>query len=282
MFLHHVSAAWTAVSLSCALTASPQTPAGSGPVSSSRTAAAPHVAVDLIAAPSVDASGTVWLGVRFTLEDRWHIYWQNPGDSGSPPSAQWTAPQSVRVGPFEWPAPERIDVGGLVNYGYHGTVVLPVPATVGAGASAAGAVSASLRWVICHDICIPGRATVSLTLPLTGIDRAQAVSWRAAIDESRARVPRRAPVSWSARARSADGSFSIDVATGRREERGIFFPLDPSQIDDSAPQEVAPTPSGFTLIARKSAQLVKDPKLLRGVLALSGKRAFIIEAPVVR
>ncbi|MCK7479891.1 MAG: protein-disulfide reductase DsbD N-terminal domain-containing protein [Candidatus Moduliflexus flocculans] len=31
----------------------------------------------------------------------------------------WSLPPGVMAAGLEWPAPERIDIGGLVNYGYH-------------------------------------------------------------------------------------------------------------------------------------------------------------------
>ena len=59
----------------------------------------------------------------------------------------------------------------------------------------------------------------------------------------------------------------------------MFFPLEPSQVDDSAAQVVTPLPDGVRLALRKSNQLVTDPQLLRGVLSVSGGRAYVIEAP---
>ncbi len=76
----------------------------------------------LSASASLEAGADTWIGVRFLLEPGWHLYWRNPGDSGTPPMLLWTAPAGVTVGDVEWPAPERIPLGSLVNYGYHGDV----------------------------------------------------------------------------------------------------------------------------------------------------------------
>ena len=93
------------------------------------------------------------------------------------------------------------------------------------------------------------------------------------------RVPKPAPASWKAAARSADDSFVVEVTTGSREEKAVFFPLDASQVNDSAAQVVTPLRDGVRLVLRKSSQLVTDPQLLRGVLSVSGGRAYVIEAP---
>ena len=60
----------------------------------------------------------------------------------------------------------------------------------------------------------------------------------------------------------------------------MFFPLDVSQVNDSAPQVVRPLERGLEITLRKSDQLTKDPRQLRGVLALPGVPAYVIVAPV--
>ncbi|MDO8835330.1 MAG: protein-disulfide reductase DsbD family protein [Vicinamibacterales bacterium] len=250
--------------------------------SAGRTATAPFVKAELIADAEPGPDGRFWLGVRFHLEDGWHLYWQNPGDSGAPPVATWHAPQDWRVGAFEWPAPARIDAGGLINYGYHGTVVLPVPVTPAAAGAVGGRVAVSLRWLVCRDMCVAGKADLALSLPLGAPDQASAADWRAAVTRARSQVPLPAPPSWSASARATRDSLAIEIVTGQPETEATVFPLDVSQVDDSAPQAVTGTETGVRVVLRKSAQLLKDPDLFRGVVSLSGGRTFVVTAPLVR
>ena len=251
--------------------------------SGSRTGQGPHVRVELIADRAAPGPG-MRLGLKFDLDPEWHIYWQNPGDSGGPPEAVWTFPPGMTAAGIEWPAPERIDIGGLVNYGYHNSVALPVVVTVAAGARIPPAftVKASLRWMACANLCVPGTADLALTFPLSAQDAGQAAGWKAAIDAARARVPKPAPAAWKASARSTKDAFIVDVTTGAREEAAVFFPLELSQVNDSAAQAVTPQPTGIRVALQKSSQLVKDPGTLRGVLSLSGGRAYSIEAAVKR
>ena len=247
----------------------------------SRTGKGPHVRVELIA-DRASAGPGMRLGLKFDLDPEWHIYWQNPGDSGGPPEAAWTFPPGMTAAGIEWPAPERIDIGGLVNYGYHGTTVLPVVVAVAAGARIAPqfTVRTSVRWMACANVCVPGKADLALTFPLSAEERGQVAGWKAAIDSARSKVPKPAPAGWRASARSTADTFVVDIVTGSREDYAILFPFELSQVNDSAPQAVTPRPDGVRLVLSKSSQLTKEPATLRGVLSLAGGRAFTIEAPL--
>jgi len=247
----------------------------------SRTGQGPHVRVELIADRAAPGPG-MRLGLKFDLDPQWHIYWQNPGDSGGPPQVMWAFPPGMMAAGIEWPAPERIDIGGLVNYGYHGTVVLPVVVAVAADMRIPQefAVRASVRWMACSNLCVPGKADLELKFPLADSERGKVSGWKAAIDSARARVPKPPPASWKASARSTSDTFIVDVVTGSREEGAVFFPLELSQVNDSADQAVTPLADGVRLALRKSSQIAKDPGVLRGVLSLPGGRAYTIEAPV--
>ncbi len=242
-----------------------------------------HTTVQLIAERDAIVPGrSVWLGVRFVLEPGWHIYWLNPGDSGSPPTIAWRLPPGVAAGPIEWPAPERIPVSSLVNYGYDGDVVLATelraPARLKAGETMV--LGAGVKWLVCQEVCVPGQADLELPLPVEPSSRPGPSA--ALIARARARVPREAPAGWKARARAEGDFFVVSIETGRSEREGVFFPLEVSQINDSAPQRVTPLDRGLRFTLRKSNQLIAAPATLRGVVRLSDGRTFVVAAPVAQ
>lgn len=245
------------------------------PVPAAQTA---HARVTLIAARP-DAAG-VWAGLRFELQPGWHIYWRNPGDSGGPPTVEWRLPVGVSAGPLLWPAPERIPVGPLVNYGYHAEVTLPLFLEFARGAAARSSlVEAEVRWLICKDVCLNERA--SLGLALNGglvSDATSASSW---IDRARAQVPKKAPAAWRSEVTRRGNQFELVVTTDRRIAAATFFPLDESQIDDAAVQRVQVTGHIVRMTLKSSDQLTTTPAVLRGVVALDGA-AFEIAAAVTR
>ncbi len=135
----------------------------------------PYVQAELVAhAPQGVAAGQpLWLGLRIQHQPQWHTYWKNPGDSGLPTELHWQLPQGWQAGDVAWPLPHRIPIGTLVNYGYEGDVLLPVPVTVPPGwalADGASDVEVRLRatWLVCRQECIPEEGEFRLRLPLQG------------------------------------------------------------------------------------------------------------------
>ena len=170
-----------------------------------------HVSVELVSeTTAVVPGGSAWLGLHFVHEPHWHTYWINPGDSGLATKLSWSLPAGFRAGDIIWPAPQRFDVGGLFNFGYKGDIVLPlqldVPADAKPGSTAQLAVEA--RWLVCREKCIPGKAALTLGLPIA----AQAAAdphWQPAFAAARAALPQAAQ--WSGVARGIGDRIEITL-----------------------------------------------------------------------
>src|SRR5690349_10440439 len=62
------------------------------------------VKAELVAeAASIAPGGTVWVDLHLEVEPGWHVYWQNPGDSGLPTAIDWKLPSGFSAGPIRWP-----------------------------------------------------------------------------------------------------------------------------------------------------------------------------------
>ena len=130
-----------------------------------------HAKVELISEYDAVVPGQSFdLAVRFDLEELWHIYWENPGASGLSTTIDWVLPENIVAGEIQWPAPERIQLGGLVNYGYEEEAVfivtLQAPEDLKLGSELT--ITADLFWLICQEICLPGEVTLELVLPVAG------------------------------------------------------------------------------------------------------------------
>ncbi len=133
---------------------------------------APHARVSLLA----DVRGVLpgqpfTLGVQFELDRGWHVYWQNPGDSGQAPRIDWRLPAGFTAGAIEWPYPQQVSAPPVVTYGYEDAVLLPVAVTPPANVTGTASLRGTLRYLVCKDLCLPEQAELKLDLPV--LDRAE-------------------------------------------------------------------------------------------------------------
>ena len=248
----------------------------------------PHGSVQLVAEyPSLAAGHNLNLGLRFELEPDWHIYWRNPGDSGEPPRVQWQLPAGITAGEMQWPTPQRLGTSSIADFGYEHavTLIVPIHADPNLSVQQAAQLSAQLSVLVCRDVCIPGKAQLSLILPIkspTPTDKRTSQLFTAA----RQSLPQHAPASWKFRASVAGDSFVLTANVGHQIMHATFFPLAESQMDNAAPQPVLPTATGFHLTLRKSNQLFKPLERLKGVLVLDADQAntpargYVIDVPL--
>lgn len=180
--------------------------------SSSRTE---QLNAELVSESAALVPGAIaWLGLRLQHAPGWHTYWINPGDSGLPTRLKWTLPTGYSTDDIAWPTPKRFSVAELANFGYDGDMLLPValhvPADAKPGTVANIAVDA--RWLVCHEECLPGRATLTLDLPVAAQIRIDP-RWRIAFTAARDAQPRGEALKASARVVGA----SIEISLPRGE-----------------------------------------------------------------
>ena len=197
------------------------------------------VTVDLIAEQSAAVPGqTLTVALDFELETHWHLYWENPGASGLPVEIEWNLPEGFVAGEIEWPAPERIELGGLMSYAYEDAVTLMVPisvpdtAVVGESVTIAG----DAFWLACKEMCLPGDAKLSLELPVAAT--ATPSEFAGKFEAVRSALPvDGAP--WSLAATLDDGALrlTIEQGAGPSIPEDLYFYADVEGIvDPNAPQ----------------------------------------------
>ena len=97
---------------------------GPGPVK------AQHLTAELTSlSPQIAPGGTQTIGLVLTIEEHWHVYWINAGDSGEPPNIKWTLPKGFTAGPMQFPPPQRLPLGPLMDFGYEDQVAFPITLT---------------------------------------------------------------------------------------------------------------------------------------------------------
>jgi thiol:disulfide interchange protein DsbD len=216
-----------------------------------------------------------WVGLRETIRPHWHTYWKNPGDAGQPTDIRWKLPAGVTAGPIVWPAPTKIDVGGVVNYGFEGDILLLVkivpPADfIGSTLSLA----ADANWLVCSDVCIPEEGRFDLTLPVGTAAIPADPATRALFDRARRQVPTESP--WPARfglAASGDPVLVVD-AKGLKPDtiRDVyFFPAEWGPVANMAKQTAHVTADGIRIPLKKGDAKAAAPQQIAGTLTLDEK-----------
>jgi thiol:disulfide interchange protein DsbD len=266
----------------CVLIAGLALPATATPV---RTA---HVEAELVSEQNALTPGRpLTVALRLAMARGWHTYWQNPGDSGLPTTLAWTLPPGLSAGTIQWPAPQALPIGPLVNYGYEGEVLLltDVVATPDFLSGKTVNLSARADWLVCKEICIPEGADLSLALPVANKSEADP-RWAGPIARTRAALPR--PLEGWDVAASGRGA-QVDLALSARSAGADpgelrFFPLNEGKIEASAPQRLAREGSTLKLTLPVASQRVGDFTRVAGVLTASkgfgAQTAATIDVPL--
>ncbi|WP_077593256.1 protein-disulfide reductase DsbD [Polaromonas sp. A23] len=226
----------------------------------------------------VEPGKPVWLGLQLAHIPEWHTYWKNSGDSGLPTLLQWTLPAGVTAGEIAWPTPKKIPIGTLANYGYEGTVLLPVPLTVAPGFNAASLdVRLQASWLVCKKECIPQEGEFALKIPArssTGSSSSLFAATFAASPQPLAGTGSRVEVSANTIKVSLSG-----LPAGIQGKTLEFFPETGSVIEPAGAWQQAWQGAVWTAQVPLSAQRTESPRVMPVVVALD-KTAYRVEAPV--
>jgi len=228
----------------------------------------------------VAPGSTTVVAVRQKIAPGWHTYWRNPGDSGGATSLVWTLPDGVTADPILWPLPSRQRLMSLMNYGYSGEVMLPVPIHVPASARPGEVLTLTtdVLFLVCSDqMCVPEPLTLSLALPVREGAAPLAKPWGAEIERLVETAPR--PAGIEARVTAEAGKLVLTATGGPLAGAGIgqayFYPFDGGRIDHAAAQSGQRGPNGLTLTLTAGKDATQTA--LSGVLA-TDKGAWEIKA----
>jgi thiol:disulfide interchange protein DsbD len=251
------------------------------PTSVSEPVTAPHVTVQLVDKESgVFAPGAIDAGLYFKLDPGWHIYWKNAGDAGEPPKIDWTLPDGLKAEPMQFPAPKRLPLGPLMDYGYENEVLFPIRLTVGSSFKPGAIIhlAARVNWIVCQERCIPGKADFALDVPVVDSKSVGNGEVIALFKRFESAMPQPLPAADKAVFQTTPGGFRLALTTGQRQTEGVFFPDDPDALNNPAPQKLTPTPQGLVLDLKKGPYLSKGLTELKGLIELSGNRVYEIDA----
>lgn len=108
--------------------------------------------------------GELLAGVQIRLEPGWKTYWRTPGDSGVPPSFDWSGSKNLKHAEMLYPAPHRFADANGTAIGYDDEVVFPVKLTPEREGEPIE-LKLAFAYGLCMNLCIPNDVSLGLALP---------------------------------------------------------------------------------------------------------------------
>ena len=220
---------------------------------------------------SIQPGQPFWVALRMKMDEHWHTYWQNPGDSGLPTEIEWTLPEGFTAGEIQWPYPQIIVLEMLASYGHEGEILLLTEITPPATLSADQPVDlhAYATWLVCEEICLPGESNYSVSLQVKNTPPEADKKWTTAFAEAREKLP----VSiddWKTAFSLTDSTVLIHATppvwfTGDLTDMA-FYPFGENLIDYVSPQKLHLTSEGFLLTMKRYMFMASRPDIVEGVL----------------
>jgi thiol:disulfide interchange protein len=221
----------------------------------------------------------VWVGLQLAHQPQWHTYWKNSGDSGLPTQMQWELPKGVVAGDIAWPLPKKIPIGNLANYGYEGTVLLPVPLTITPDfkPSALGGtmeVKLKAQWLVCKQECIPEEGDFTLKIPARSTTALNGPAFQAALAAQPRPVAHVQGITTDSVARVAGNVLELSVQglpVALRGKTLEFFPETGEVIETAAKWTQEWKGAGWNAKVPLSAQRSASPTVMPVVLVSDGQ-----------
>jgi thiol:disulfide interchange protein DsbD len=239
-----------------------------------------------VQASLVSAEDTVRPGRPFTVAVRlvhqpeWHTYWVNPG-TGLPTSLKWSLPAGWTAGAIRWPAPEVLkdSTGAIAGNGYEGDLLLPVTITPPAGiAPGPVQLKAAAEWLMCRDVCKPGKAELKLDLDVSAGPARPDPQWARRIGAVVAGLPH--PVAgWHVSASRDSKTVTLAISRdpsvpGMPTPTSLRFFADDDLVAFDQPQTVEPDGSGGFVLTLPIA-IDAPPKATRLVGVITSETSWL-------
>ncbi len=211
---------------------------------------------------SEDGKPALYAGVQLRMDPGWKTYWRNPGDSGVPPSFDWSRSKNLKHAEVLYPIPHRFADANGTAIGYDDEVVFPVRITP-KEADRPVQLSLTLDYGLCKELCIPNSVELNAKLP-ANLGKGDA----ALIRQAKARIPQ--PAGDEALPRIDTITAKLDGPTPRLEFEAVF-------PDDATNTDLFVTSAEILVPVPKAVGLLKDGKQRFAVTLASPDEAAAVK-----
>lgn len=197
-----------------------------------------HSLIELIQLVS-DQKTTLILKIK--PNDGWHIYWLNPGDSGSALTVDWdNPPTQILNTTWSWPTPERIITGDIVNFGYHSEAILSWDAKeeLSRDRMNTKTISGNFQWMVCREECIPESAYLKAKTYFQEDNDYTSIA-KEIFDSIEKTHPKKIPNDWKASFQEKSDRFRLLLEISDSDSKSSssieFFPVDGEKLSGKTP-----------------------------------------------
>jgi thiol:disulfide interchange protein DsbD len=234
---------------------------------------------------SIQPGRPFWVAVHLRLAPDWHAYWKNPGDAGMPVQVDWDLPQNFTVSELEWPYPKKMELSGIVGFGYDDelTLLAKITPDVSTHPDQKVDLGAKVRWLSCSkDECVPGNAKLSLPLPVSLQEPTPNAENTALFSNARENIPELPGAVLVSRDNDKLNLFvTLDHLTDEnsKDVKLEFYP-ETKKLVDHHHDEGTLAADGTAMLAL--TELKKSTSLKGLLIAKQGEttRAFHVDAPI--
>lgn len=231
-----------------------------------------HVKAQLVSEVKTIKPGEPFcVAARLVMDEGWHTYWRNPGDSGAPTEIKWDLPENFIAGDIQWPYPTKFEEPPLVSFGYKDEVLLlvEIKPSESIKSGSVAKLQASVDWLVCKEVCVPGHADLSIALPVKDETPKVNDEWVGSFEKTREKLPK-AYSDWKISALVKQNQISIQIAPPSWFKRTlsniIFFPEHLELVDYSSSQNLRKSDSGYIIEVKRSQFASMLPSRMKGVL----------------
>lgn len=183
---------------------------------------------------------------KFNLDENWHTYWINPGDSGEPVNFDWILPEGFKISDPIWPSPELIPYPPLTTFGYTNELTLLFKISIPENIKKINELSVTSRWLVCADVCIPQEGTINFSLNEGNYSQPSDVI--DAINEVKTKIPEKINNPIPIKIEKNQLFIDLDFLNTKTDEV-IFFPFQENILDYSVTQRLENNSEKIILVA---------------------------------
>jgi len=240
---------------------------------------------------SSEKDSIISLGVLINLQDDWHIYWRNPGDSGLPTEIKLSLPNEITASEIKFPIPKIFASDEIVNYGYGHQVLFLFDVNVPENYSSEELnISAKITSLICKEICKAFDTTVTISLDMSKEFTAEESISRL-FEATRKMIPEKNK-RLNIIAKSKSDYVYLNVFVNKNENQNIigiqFYPYEEGVFRNSIKQNIELKENFFEILLEPDQFRIKEPASVNGIIIIEdeiendvSKKAYEITVPII-